>query len=358
MAHPVGSMIAGRYEVKAALTPGGQGDVYRVFDHNEGAEGVLKLVDLAKLPAGAGPWDEARILRNLNDHHILPIMNADQTGGQPFIVTVLAEHGTLETELHAAGGLGLRLDDVITWIRQACVGVARAHDLSLIHNDLKPGNLFLNAKRECLVGDFGLASLVPPPPAVGVARGASAPTAAPEVALGFPMKMPIASIETDVFSLAATAYWLLAGRPPIENTLLGAPHLQWAAAANETPPRLREVAPHVPVAIAAVIEKGLRANPADRFHSVNDLAAALGSRSIPARRWRRTDEHAAHLGCWRGELDGRSTYVLCLEPDGKPTRCKVTTVHDQTMRRVPNGSRVATAKDWHLAVRTTIDRLS
>ncbi len=351
-------MIAGRYEVEAVLAPGGQGEVYRVRDHNEATVGVLKLIDQSKLPLGAGPWDEARILRNLSDHHILPILNADQTGGQPFIVTDLAKHGTLETRLQATNGLGLPVDDVMTWIRQACMGVARAHDVSLIHNDIKPANLFLNAKGECLVGDFGLASLVPPAPAVGVARGASPPTAAAEVAAGFPVQMPIASVETDVFSLGATGYWLLAGRPPIEETLVGPFQARWSAAATLTPPRLRAVAPHVPVAFASVIEKAISLDPVDRYHSVNELAAALGSRSLPARRWRRTDEHAGHLGCWRGELAGRSAYVLCLERDGKPTRCKVTTVHDVTQRRVPNGSRSDSSKNWPLAVRATIDRLS
>ena len=108
---------------------------------------------------------------DLADDHILEIRNADLYAGRPYIVTALAEHGTLETELAATNGLGLDVDQVITWIRQASMGVARAHDKSLVHNDIKPANLFLTANKECLVGDFGLASRVPPLPMVGVARG-------------------------------------------------------------------------------------------------------------------------------------------------------------------------------------------
>lgn len=159
---PVGQFIANRYEVLAALVPGGQGDVYRVLDHYENAVGVLKLLNPATLTAGL--WDEAQILRQLADDHILPIRNADVFAGQPFIVTALAEHGTLETTLAATSGVGLDADRVVTWIRQASIGVARGHDASLVHNDIKPGNLFLTANNECLVGDFGLASVVPPPP--------------------------------------------------------------------------------------------------------------------------------------------------------------------------------------------------
>ena len=94
MTHPVGYRIGGRYEVKQVLTPGGQGEVYVVFDHNEHATGVLKLIDTSLLPLGAGPWDEARVLNHLADDHILRILNADSIAGQPFIVTALAQYGT------------------------------------------------------------------------------------------------------------------------------------------------------------------------------------------------------------------------------------------------------------------------
>jgi eukaryotic-like serine/threonine-protein kinase len=350
-------MIGGRYEVLEMLAQGAQGEVYRVRDHNENAIGVIKLIDVSKLPRGAAAWDEARVLRQLADDHILPIRNADLAGGLPFIVTAFAEHGTLDKRLEATNGLGLLADDVVTWIRQACLGVARAHDVHLIHNDIKPANLFLTGRGDCLVGDFGLASLVLPPLVVGVARGASAQTAAPEVAAGFQMNLPPASVETDVFSLGATAYWLLAAQPPIEQTLHGPDGVRWTAAATHAPSRLRDIAPHVPVALAAVIEKALSHDPLDRYQSVNQLAAALGSRSLPARRWRRTNEHPTHLGCWRGERSGHSTYVLCLEQGVTPTRCTVTTVYESG-RRVPGGSRADTMSNWPRAVRATIDRLA
>lgn len=357
MAHPVGYMIGDRYEVKQVLKPGVQGEVYLVFDHNEHATGVLKLIDTTLLPAGAGPWDEARVLRKLVDDHILPILNADAIAGQPFIVTALATHGTLEDALAATGGLGLDEDDVVKWIRQGCVGVARAHDVSLVHNDIKPGNLFLNANRECLVGDFGLASLVPAPPLVGVARGATAETAAPEVAASWPTGAPPASFQTDVYSLGATAYWLLSGRPPVDLAGIVAFPAKMAAAAAQTPLRLRDVAPHVPAAVANIIEKAISTSPADRYGSVSELSAALGSRSTKQRRWRRTNEHAGHVGCWRGEQPGRSTYILCLEQGARPTACTVTTRHE-TGAKVHDGSRSGRMKDWPRAVRATIDKLS
>jgi serine/threonine-protein kinase len=357
MTHPVGYMVGGRYEVKTVLTPGGQGELYVVFDHNEHTTGVLKLIDTNLLPAGAGPWDEARALRHLADDHILPILNADSIAGQPFIVTALAQHGTLEDALVATSGLGVGVDEAVAWIRQACVGIARAHDVSLVHNDIKPANLFLNANRECLVGDFGLASLVPAPPLIGVARGASAETAAPEVAAGWATGAPPASFQTDVYSLAATAYWLLAGRPAVDLRGIAALPAKMAAAATQARPRLRDIAPHVPASIANVIEKAMSTHPGDRYGVASELSAALGSRSTKARRWRRTNQHPTHIGCWRGERPDRGTYILCLEQGAKPTVCIVTTRHE-TGAKVHGGSRTDSMKMWARAVRATIDKLS
>jgi serine/threonine protein kinase len=79
--------------VLESLGSAGQGDVYRVRDTYENAIGVLKLLNVVTLTAGT--WDEAQILRDLADDHILEIRNADLYAGQPYIVTALAEHGTL-----------------------------------------------------------------------------------------------------------------------------------------------------------------------------------------------------------------------------------------------------------------------
>jgi eukaryotic-like serine/threonine-protein kinase len=355
MALGVGQMLGGRYEILAALKPGGQGEVYRVRDHHLDAVVVLKLIDPRVLPGGV--WDEAQALNQLADDHILQILNADIISGQPYIVTALAHHGTLETALDGTGNLGLPVGEVIEWARQACMGVARAHDASLVHNDIKPANLFLGAKRECLVGDFGLASLLPPPPLVGVARGATPETAAPEVCSAWPTNAPPASIETDVYSLGATTFWLLAGRAPVD--LTGAVGIieRMAAAAAQAPTRLRDVAPHVPASVATVVEKAMSANPADRYRSVNAFAAALGSRATRARRWLRTDEHSGHMACWRGEQNGRATYLVFLEQDAHPGRVAITARYE-TGARIQGGSRTCTSAKWAQAVRATIDRLS
>lgn len=347
-----GALIAGRYRVVGGLGIGGQGDVYEALDTHEGDRVAIKL--LRQLPPG-GPWVEAQILRRLVDPHVLPIRNADVAAGQPYLVTDLAQHGTLADPLQAAGPLGVDVDDVVRWIRQACHGVARAHALRLLHNDIKPGNLFLNAPADCLVGDFAFASLVATGRTTTTPHGASPETAAPEVAAGFGTPAPTASVQSDVFALGATAYWLLTGEQL--HDFSGAPDVaaRMAIAATHVPERPRDIAPHLPTHVARTIEMAMDVDPARRFASATDMAAALGRRPAVARKWRRTDEHPAHIRCWRGEPVGHgNTYVLCLEAGGRSTQNVVTARHAGSGIRILRGCRTVHARDWASGTREAI----
>ena len=349
------TVIGGRYVLQRQLGQGGQGDVYQAFDSHLGDVVALKL--LTTVPPG-GAWAEAQILRRLADRHILPILNADIASGQPYLATELAQHGTLEAELAAASGVGLDVDDVVGWIRDACHGVARAHDLRLIHNDLKLANLFLDGARECLVGDFGAAALLAPQASTVFPPLATPETAAPEIAAGWNTPALTASVQSDVYSLGATAYWLLTGKPPHDFGNLTDPAAKMALVAAQPPPRLRDVAPHVPSQVAATIEKAMARDPADRFDSVLDFAAALGARHAIPRRWTQTDEHPAHDACWRGvPRGGGSTYVLCLEPGPRASQRSVIARHASSGHRITSECRVIQARNWAQAIRAAMRRL-
>ncbi|MHB1582407.1 MAG: serine/threonine-protein kinase [Acidimicrobiales bacterium] len=355
------ALIAGRYLVRRALgtpgAPGGQGEVYEVEDTHEGDVVALKL--LTSLPPG-GAWAEAQILRQLADPHILPIRNADLHVGQPYLVTELATHGSLLDQVQAAGPRGLDVDDVVRWLRHACLGVARAHGHRLLHNDLKPGNLFLNAERECVVADFGFAALLPPGADRVRPPGITMETVAPEVAavLPDPAAAP-ASVASDIYSLGATAYWLLTGAPPLDFSGTPDPIARLAIAATGTPNRLRDLAPHVPHHLAAVIERAMAPDPSHRYSNATALAAAAGSRPEVAVRWRRTDEHAGHLACWRGERRSRGgPYLVCLEVGARPSQRVITTRLASSGRRIMRCCRTTTAGAWAQAVRSVMRALT
>ena len=248
---------------------------------------------------------------------------------------------------------------MVRWVRQACHGVARAHDLRLLHNDIKPGNLFLNAQGEALVGDFGTATLLPQGASATPCPGTTAEIAAPEVAAAWKTPTPSASVQSDVFSLGATAFWLLTGRPPYDFSGITDFDAKMRIALTQQPPRLRDLAPHVPQYVGNVIEKAMTRAPGGRYPSVTAFATALGSRTGVTRRWRRTDEHPGHFACWRGEpVTGGGTYVLCLEIGSRPTQGTITAVQAGSGRRVNRGCRTTPMRSWGQGVRAAIKALS
>lgn len=349
------TLIDNRYVVRRQIGTGGQGEVYEVFDNHEHDVAALKL--LRNIAPGR-EWVEAQILRHLSDAHILPIRNAAIASGQPYLVTELATHGTLEHAMNGAGACGLLVDDVVRLTRQACHGIARAHDHRLLHNDIKPGNLFLNGQGECLVGDFGGASLIPEGATTVTPAAATPATSAPEVALGWPAGVT-ASVRSDVYSLGATAYWLLAGRRPYEFPEAADFAARMAIVAAEAPPRLGDLAPHVPKHVAAAVERAMARDPRDRYDSVTAFASALGERPAVKRRWKRTDEHPGHFACWRGEpQSGGSIYVTCLEQGSRPTEAVITTRHLSGGNRISAGCRSSPMRNWPQAIRSVMRKLS
>lgn len=322
-----------------------------VGDHHEGDEVALKIINPTSITP-LGVWAEARILRRLSDNHILPIRNAFTHLGYAMVVTDIAREGTVKDRI-TAEPLGLDLIEAVRWTRQACQGITRAHDYGLVHNDIKPGNLFLTENNDCRVGDFGFAGLIDPATGVAHIYGGTFNTMAPEVAAKWTTG-PEATTASDVYSVAASAYWMLAGQTP--HDLSGFPteadklaHISSAPARN-----LRDVAPHVPDTIARVIDGALSTNPADRSATPHQFSADLG-RPVTGRRWRRTDEHPTHMGhlaCWRGTPAGSgSVYLLCMTQGARVSQRLLTTVHANSGNWIKSGCAPATQSNWPAVVR-------
>ncbi|WP_085143559.1 MULTISPECIES: serine/threonine-protein kinase [Mycolicibacterium] len=346
-------MFAHRYELRSSLGQGAQGEVYEAFDLHEQETVALKL-----LRPTPDVWAEAAILRRLADHHILPIRNADVHVGQPFLATVLAAHGSVDGQISAAGSAGLSTADTVRWVRHACHGIARGHDSKLVHNDIKPANLFLNDNHECVVADWGFAAAIDPSTGFALVPGATAETVAPEIAIAVAGgSTPLATTRSDIYSLGATAFWMLTGCPPIDLSGRVGVLARMQGAATLVPPRLQDVAPHVPRWVRDKIEKAMSIDPANRYDSAHAFAADLGNRPVLPRQWIRTDEHTGHLACWRGVPQSGATYVMCLEQGSTASRRTVTTVTANSGRRVMRGCGSATAATWPRVVRRLIAAL-
>jgi serine/threonine protein kinase len=352
-----GSLIGNRYVVQRQIGGGGGGEVYLARDPYMNQMVVVKLLSLEGLPPG-NPWLEAQALSNLADEHILRIWNAEIDAGQPYIVTEVAHHGTMSDLIAASAGCGLEVDEVVTFVRDACLGIDRAHRARLVHNDIKPENLFLNAERECLVGDFGGASLIPAGASAGVPHVTTPQIAAPEMAAAW--GTPTSTVRSDVYSLGVTAYWGLVGELPYAFPA-GTSFLERLAFVAANPlPRLRDRAPHIPKPVADTIERAMSRDPSSRFENALDFADKLGGRSAPSRRWKQSNPHAGHLRCWRGEpRGGGSTYLMCLEQGSRANRVSITTRREKSGNRITAGCRTdIPAASWPTAIRGLIKKLA
>lgn len=299
----------------------------RCFDIHERDEVAVKLIDT--LGGQIGQWDEARYLRQLTDPHILPIRNVLEDLGQPILVTEIAEGGTIDDRLNRPDGLVPV--DAIDWVRHACLGLRRAHTDGLVHNDMKPANLFLTATGRCMVGDFGFATLLDP--ATGMARliGATPATGAPEAITGALTGQAMASVASDVYSVGATLYWLLSGAPPVP---LGMSHQQardFVVAGNVVP--LKVIAPHVGDYTCRVTAKAMAIDPNLRHQSAIELYGDLGSARNPEareRQWHTVLTHPGHEKCWEcPPLGTKRALRVCLIPVGS--------AYDVRAEHVPSG---------------------
>ena len=311
-----GHIIGGRYRVQRFLGPGASGEVYEAFDIRQQEVIAIKLL---KGPPAGGQWLEAQVLTQLRSpRYILPVRNADIAAGVAYITTELALHGSAADRMRP---IGVPPGTAVNWVRAACRGTARTHDAGLLHRDIKPDNLFLRADGEALLGDFGLAALVD---ATGSAGPDGTPqTVAPEVPGGR------TTVASDVYSLGATLYALLAGRYAHNNGDLAKCLAELAAGPG---PRLRDLAPHVGQALAKRVEKAVERNPADRYANPIEFDAALGSIPRDPRAWVRTDEHANHDRCYRGTAKGAVAATVCAAPVGP--RFEIQARHQPSNRRI------------------------
>lgn len=201
----------------------------------------------------------SRALRQLNHPNIVTVRQASARAGVPYIVTRAVEGGrrlaeAIDRQWDVAAAADL--------VMQAGRALEHAYNKGVVHGNLTPESIIVEDQGRVLVGDFGLSELMD---MVGARRqGEASPFIAPERAAG-----NAATPRSDVYSLAAILYRLLAGRPPqvVKGEVL-------------PPSRFNR---DVPAAMDPVLVRALAPNPADRFADVKAFLAALGSVSLAAR---------------------------------------------------------------------------
>jgi serine/threonine protein kinase len=248
-------VVADRYDLEREIGRGGMGAVWLGRDTVLGREVALKRIGM--MPGAQSPDLQraeraARLAARLNHPHVVAVFDLVEDDDETWLVMEYVEGITLSAFVQRDGAL--IPDEAAPLMRQAADALAAAHEAGIVHRDVKPSNMLVNPAGEVKLTDFGIAraeadaSLT----RTGLVTGSPA-YLAPEVASG-----STASEASDVWSLGATLYHLLAGHPPydVKDNLMGALY----KIVHEEPPRLSNAE-----WLAPVLQHTMTRDPADRW---------------------------------------------------------------------------------------------
>jgi serine/threonine protein kinase len=261
---------AGEYEIFAELGRGGMAAVYLARDLALNRRVAIKVMAPGLL-LGPGMMErfrqEAVTVASLQHVHIVAIHGVRQIGDLHFFVMQFVPGRTLEGVLRDVGALSIPV--VRAWLYQIGSALGYAHRRGVIHRDIKPGNILLNADGEAIVTDFGIAKVAESPNQTQTGTVVGTPVyMSPEQC--YARELTGAS---DQYSLGVVAYEMLVGRPPFS----GSSFALMRSHTETPPPPLHEVRPDIPPAMEEAVMRMLAKTPEERFPSLVDALVSLGA---------------------------------------------------------------------------------
>jgi serine/threonine-protein kinase len=261
-------ILPSRYRDVEHVARGGMGDVYRATDTMLGRTVAVKLLSERYSDDESVRLrfkNEARAAARLSDAPFtVTIFDVGESKEQPFIVMEFLEGGSLEDRLKAG-----RQDtaDVLRWLAQAAAALDAGHAAGVVHRDVKPGNLLLDARGEVRVADFGVASAVglDSLTMTGTVLG-TAGYLSPEQAQG-----QRATPASDRYALAVVAWELLTGKRPYASE---SPTAEATAHVTAPVPSISREG-RLPSELDPVFERALAKDPEARYASAADFVGAL-----------------------------------------------------------------------------------
>ncbi len=259
------------YRLIRQLGRGGMGTVYEAEDSRHGRKVALKIIAPGYVDSQGAVErfrQEGRLASTLSHPRCVFVLEADEDAdGRPFIAMELMTGDTLQDQVEKNGPLAV--SDAVVKILDVIEGLREAHRLGLIHRDVKPSNCFLDGEGRVKVGDFGLSK----------SQAGSTHLTRTGSFLGTPLyaspeqiKVETLDGRTDVYSTAATLFYLLTGRAPHDR---GDASATMARIVTDPPPSAREKRPEVPTGLDRAIRKGLERDRDRRFQDLDEFREAL-----------------------------------------------------------------------------------
>jgi eukaryotic-like serine/threonine-protein kinase len=274
----VGTVLDGKYRIEAYLSSGGMGAVFRATHVMLGKPVAVKLIqgDLVTSPEMARRFQrEARAATSLNHPCIVSVYDLGQTGdGTLYIAMELVDGQSLKDEIRAQG----RIEParIVRLLRDVASALAVAHRHQIIHRDLKPQNVMLtrdsNGREVAKLLDFGIAKTLDEAQTQLTAAGFALGTPqymSPEQAMGKEVDP-----RSDLYSLGVVMYEMLVGEVPFTAPSTSAILIKHLTELPAHPSKRRPDIP-VPATLEAIVLRCLEKEPANRYQTAEEFAAAL-----------------------------------------------------------------------------------
>ena len=264
----------GVYRIVAPLGAGGMASVYKAYQPAVDRHVALKVLPshLAQDPEFLARFkQEAKVLAKLQHPHILPVHDFGESDGFTYIVMPFIKTGTLAAILT---GQPLPFDQIKRVITQVGDALDCAHTQGLVHRDVKPSNILLDERGNCLLADFGIAKILEGADTLTATGGliGTPKYMSPEQGLGNPIDG-----RSDVYSLGVVLYEMATGQVPFKAET---PLAVVVKHIHDPLPVPSRVNPDIPEPLQRMIFRAMHKEPSERFATAGAMVDAMSTLSI------------------------------------------------------------------------------
>jgi eukaryotic-like serine/threonine-protein kinase len=267
----IGTVLSGRYKLEAKLGSGGMSTVYLARDTTLDRQVAVKVMH-REMSEQADQLErfrqEARAVAKLSHPNVVAVIDAGEDGGHPYIVFEYVEGETLKQRIKRVGALDPQ--EALAYAIEIARGLTVAHARKMVHRDIKPQNVLIDAEGRAKLTDFGISRQLEQDGMTATGRVlGTTDYVAPEQAMGYPVDQ-----RSDIYSLGVVLYEMLVGQVPFHaDSQVGVAMKH----VNEELPDVQQRRPELSAAAAMVVERATAKDPDQRYQRVSELIDDLST---------------------------------------------------------------------------------